>query len=143
MSVLIPVDTVREAAKAEIRNVTGLDLVLRGDVAVSLFPTGSIKFADVALGENSKPLLVADQLTARLRLFPLFTGRIEIADVSLVRPRINVTFDKDGRSNWAASDRHAGARARPEGQPSGQHRLVHRNPASMTAPLRCTTRHAA
>ena len=37
MALLIPVDTVRDAAKAEIRSVTGLDLVLRGDVAVSLF----------------------------------------------------------------------------------------------------------
>jgi AsmA protein len=102
VSALIPVETVREAAKAEIRNVTGLDLVLRGDVAVSLFPTGSIRFADVALGDDTKPLLVADQLTARLRLFPLFAGRIEISDVSLVRPHINVAFDGDGRSNWAA-----------------------------------------
>ena len=102
VSLLLPVDAVREAAKAEIRNVTGLDLVLRGDVAVSLFPTGSVSFADVSLGEDSKPLLAADRLTARLRLFPLFAGHVEIADVSLVRPRINVTFGHDGRSNWAA-----------------------------------------
>ncbi|MEA3026172.1 MAG: AsmA protein, partial [Alphaproteobacteria bacterium] len=84
------------------RNVTGLDLVLRGDVAVSLFPTGSITFANVALGDNGTPVLVADRLTARLRFFPLFAGRIEIADVSLVRPRIHVTFNQDGHSNWAA-----------------------------------------
>jgi AsmA protein len=102
MALLIPVDSVREAAKAEIRNVTGLDLVLRGDVAVSLFPTGSVTFANVILGEDAKPVLEADRLTARLRFFPLFAGRIEIADVSLVRPRINVAFDRDGRSNWAA-----------------------------------------
>jgi AsmA protein len=102
MSLLIPVDTVRDAAKAEIRSVTGLDLVLRGDVAVSLFPTGSISFANVTLGDDAKPVLAADRLTARLRFFPLFAGRVEIADVSLVRPRINVTFDRDGHSNWAA-----------------------------------------
>ena len=96
MALLIPVDTVRDAAKAEIRNVTGLDLVLRGDVAVSLFPTGSISFANVTLGDDAKPVLAADRLTARLRFFPLFAGRIEIADVSLVRPRINVTFDATG-----------------------------------------------
>jgi AsmA protein len=102
MALLIPVDSVRDATKAEIRNVTGLDLVLRGDVAVSLFPTGSISFANVTLGDDSKPVLAADRLTARLRFFPLFAGRIEIADVSLVRPRINVTFDRNGHSNWAA-----------------------------------------
>jgi AsmA protein len=102
VSLLIPVDTVREAARADIRNVSGLDLVLRGDVAVSLFPTGSISFADVSLGADSKPLLVAERLTARLRFFPLLAGRVEIADVSLVRPLINLSFGHDGRSNWAA-----------------------------------------
>jgi AsmA protein len=102
MALLISVETVRDATKAEIRNVTGLDLVLRGDVAVSLFPTGSISFANVTLGDDAKPVLAADRMTARLRFFPLFAGRIEIADVSLVRPRINVAFDRDGRSNWAA-----------------------------------------
>ena len=102
MSLLISVDTVRESAKAQIRNVTGLDLVLRGDVAVSLFPTGSISFANVTLGEGAKPILAADRLTARLRFFPLFAGRIEIADMSLVRPRINITYDRNGHSNGAA-----------------------------------------
>lgn len=101
MALLIPVDTVRDATKAEIRNVTGLDLVLGGDVAVSLFPTGSISFANVTLGDDSKPVLATDRLTARLRFFPLFAGRVEIADVSLLRPRINVSFDRDGHSNWA------------------------------------------
>jgi AsmA protein len=101
MSLLISTDTVREAAKTEIREVTGLDLVLRGDTAVSLFPTGSISFDNVALGDGA-PVIEADQLTARLRFFPLLAGRVEIADVSLVRPRINVTFDQDGKSNWTA-----------------------------------------
>ena len=128
MALLIPVDTVRDATKAEIRNVTGLDLMLRGDVAVSLFPTGSVTFANVTLGDDAKPVLAADRLTARLRFFPLFAGRIEIADVSLVRPRINVSFDHDGRSNWAEPGRRAGARARPQGQPAGRRHLVHRNP---------------
>lgn len=102
MALLIPVDMVREAAKAEIRNVTGLDLVLRGDVSVSLFPTGSISFANVALGDDAEPALAASRLNARLRFFPLFVGRVEIADVALVRPHINVTFGPDGRTNWAA-----------------------------------------
>jgi AsmA protein len=102
VSFFIPTDTVREQATAEIRNVTGLDLVLRGDVAVSLFPTGSISFADVSLGDQDKPVLTADRLTARLRFLPLLAGHIEIADVSLVRPHINVAFDRGNHSNWAS-----------------------------------------
>ena len=58
MAWLIPTDTVREATKAEIRNVTGLDLVLRGDVAVSLFPTGSVSFGNVTLGDDVRNSVV-------------------------------------------------------------------------------------
>jgi AsmA protein len=103
MSLLISNERVRESAKAEIRNVTGLDLTLRGDSTVSLFPTGSVSFSDVVLGEDGtrEPALSADRLTVRLRLLPLFIGRIEIADVALEQPRINMTFGPDGRSNWS------------------------------------------
>ena len=45
--------------------------------------------------------MVADELTARLRYFPLLAGRIEIADVTLVRPTITVTFLPGGQSNWS------------------------------------------
>ncbi|CAM9964935.1 unnamed protein product, partial [Phaeothamnion confervicola] len=98
VALLIPSDSVREAVKAEIRSVTGLDLALRGDVTVSLFPTGAVSFSNVALGDHDE--LTADRLNARLRFFPLFAGRIEIADVALVRPRITMNFGPDGHSNW-------------------------------------------
>ena len=101
MAALTSADQVRDAVKAELRNVTGLDLALRGDVSVSLFPTGSISFTNVALGDDAQPALVADRVTARLRFLPLFLGQVEIADVALVRPLITVEFNGDGSSNWS------------------------------------------
>ena len=101
VALLIPAESVREAVKAEIRSVTGLDVSLRGEAEVSLFPNGAISFANVALGDDRQPALAADRLIARLQFFPLFAGRIEIADVALVRPQINVEIGPDGRSNWA------------------------------------------
>jgi len=111
LSLLIPADTVRDSIKAEIRAVTGLDPVLRGDVAVSLFPTGTVVFNNVVLGDNrtGAPAMSAEQLMVRLRFFPLLIGRIEIADVSLLRPTIAITFQPDGGSNWAS---HVGTLAR-------------------------------
>lgn len=101
MAMLTSTDKVRDAVQAELRHVTGLDLALRGDVQVSLFPTGSISFTKVALGDDIEPALIADRITARLRFLPLFVGRIEIADVALIRPQITVAFNKDGSSNWS------------------------------------------
>ncbi len=93
----------RDAVKAQIRDVTGLDPVLRGDVSVSLFPTGSVRFNDISLGDNrtGAPALSAQQLVVRLRFLSFLFGRIEIADVTLVRPTILVAFAPDGSSNWA------------------------------------------
>ena len=94
-SALIPPETVRQAVIAEIRNVTGLEPTIRGDVTVSLFPTAMVSFSDVMLGdEHAAPALAADRLTAKLQLLPLLVGRIEPADMSLTRPRI----DRHGRA---------------------------------------------
>jgi AsmA protein len=103
LSFLIPATAVRDAVAKEIHAVTGLDPVLRGNVSVSLFPSGTVSFHDVLLGDDrtGEPAVVADELTARLRYFPLLAGRIEIADVTLVRPTITVTFQPGGQSNWS------------------------------------------
>jgi AsmA protein len=103
LSFLIPDASVRDAVKTEIHAVTGLDPLLGNDVSLSLFPSGTVRFRNVLLGDEhtGEPAVAADELTARLRYFPLLAGRIEIADVTLVRPTINVTFGADGQSNWS------------------------------------------
>src|SRR5580698_11399281 len=103
LSFLMPAAAVRDAVAKEIHSVTGLDPVLRGDFSVSLFPSGTVSFHDVLLGDDrtGRPAVAADELTARLRYFPLLAGRIEIADVTLVRPTITVTFLPGGQSNWS------------------------------------------
>jgi AsmA protein len=102
VSFLIPKDQVREAVKSEIRNVTGLDPDLRGGVSVSLFPYGQVELWDVALGDGAgEPPLHASRLVARLSFLPLLLGQIEIADITLADPRIVVTVDSQGQSNWS------------------------------------------
>jgi AsmA protein len=98
---LISADTVRQQVLGEIRGVTGFEPVLRGKASVSLFPTGSVSFDDVILGDSRQPALVAERLTARLRFFPMLIGRVEIADVTLDRPNISVELHSNGQSNWS------------------------------------------
>jgi AsmA protein len=100
-SYLISADAVRRQVLSEIRTVTGLNPSLRGETTVSLFPTGGVSFADVVLGDAKRPALTAVRLTARLRFFPLLLGRVEISDVALERPTIEVNVEPDGKSNWS------------------------------------------
>ncbi len=95
-------DALRAAVEAQIRAVTGLDLVVKGTIDVSVFPGSYVSFHDVGLkgGAASDPALAVDVLTANLRLLPLLLRRFEIADVMMLRPHIHVVRDADGASNW-------------------------------------------
>jgi AsmA protein len=95
-------DALREAVEAQIRAVTGLDLVIKGNIDVSVFPGSYVSFHDVGLkgGGTADPALAVDVLTANLRLLPLLLRRFEIADVMMLRPHIHVTRDARGASNW-------------------------------------------
>jgi AsmA protein len=99
---LINRDALCEAVEAQIRAVTGLDLVVKGPIDVSVFPGSYVSFHDVGLkgGGAVEPALRVDVLTANLRLLPLLLRRFEIADVMMLRPQIRVTRSADGVSNW-------------------------------------------
>jgi AsmA protein len=95
-------DALRQAVEAQIRAVTGLDLVVKGSIDVSVFPGSYVSFHDVGLrgGGTVEPALAVDVLTANLRLLPLLMRRFEIADVMMLRPHIHVLRDAKGESNW-------------------------------------------
>src|ERR1700712_2030751 len=95
-------DALREAVEAQIRAVTGLDLVINGAIDVSVFPGSYVSFHDVGLkgGGTADPALAVDVLTANLRLLPLLLRRFEISDVMMLRPHIRVIRDGNGESNW-------------------------------------------
>ena len=99
---LINRDALRDAVEAQIRTVTGLDLVVGGSIDVSVFPGSYVSFHDVGLkgGATADPALRVDVLTANLRLLPLLMQRFEIADVMMLRPHIKVVRAADGDSNW-------------------------------------------
>src|SRR5215470_8626090 len=100
---LINRDALRQAVEAQIRTVTGLDLMVKGPIDVSVFPGSYVSFHDVGLkgGGAAEPALRVDVLTANLRLLPLLLRRFEIADVMMLRPQIHVIRSADGISNWA------------------------------------------
>jgi AsmA protein len=102
MSWFLNRDALRQAVEAQIRAVTGLELVVNGHIDISVFPGSYVSFHDVGLkgGGAGEAALGVDVLTANLRLLPLLLRRFEIADVMMLRPHIRVIRAADGQSNW-------------------------------------------
>src|ERR1700733_6045671 len=66
MSWFLNRDALRQAVEAQIRAVTGLDLVVKGNIDISVFPASYVSFHDVGLkgGGTDAPALSVDVLTA-------------------------------------------------------------------------------
>lgn len=99
---LLDREALRHAVEAQIRGATGLELNIKGDIDVSIFPASFVTFHEVGLKETGAEAsaLNVRLLTANLRLLPLLLRRFEIADVMLQHPEIRVVRDAGGRSNW-------------------------------------------
>jgi AsmA protein len=86
-------NAVRQAVETQIRDATGLELVVTGKTDVSLFPSAGVVVHGVALkgsADHDAPLST-DQLQAKLSLFGLIAGHYRVTDVALRAPRIRLT----------------------------------------------------
>jgi len=116
MSWLLNREEVRAAIEAQIRSVTGFDLVVSGEASVSIFPVSAVTFKHVGLRDTGteSPALVVDELTANLRLIPLLLKRFEIADLTLTHPHIQFTRHANGGSNWTPLMQRLAAAMKPD-----------------------------
>ncbi len=110
-----PNDYKDEVARA-VRDATGRELEIRGDIELSLFPwlgleTGAVTLANPP-GFGDEPMLSIDHAAVRLRLLPLLGREIEADTVVITGLRLRLITDAEGRSNWADL---TGAGGEPDG----------------------------
>ena len=111
---------------AQVKDATGRDLTIGGDLDLGVLPSPHLLAADVRLanapGASSPDMARLKTLEVDVRLMPLLSGRVEVASVRLVEPVIELEKMADGRVNWQfapppAVGAGAGAPAPPSGQP--------------------------
>src|SRR5262249_49515568 len=83
---------------------TGRVLKIEGGLRVTLFPSLGVRAQKVSLanvaGGRARSFVSADDLRVAVRLLPLLGGRIEVSEIELEHPVINLERDKSGRGNW-------------------------------------------
>ncbi len=103
--VLLPRETLKTQIGRQIAGWTGRDVSLAGEPQINIFPRLSVTLNDVTVGGPpgmaDAEIISMDRLTGRIRLAPLLIGRVEIDSFSLVRPRVQIVRDEEGRRNWA------------------------------------------
>ncbi len=89
---------------AMVRDATGRELTIEGDIQLSYFPwlglkVGSLELAD-APGFGPEPIARIAAADLAVRLLPLFERRVETAAITLRGLRLNLERNADGRGNW-------------------------------------------
>lgn len=87
-----------------VREATGRDLVIDGDIGLSILPTPTLSVAGVRLrnlpGAQSPDLMRVKALDVEVALRPLLTGDIEVKRLVLIEPFIALEELPDGRRSW-------------------------------------------
>lgn len=117
---LLSTDYVKQRIASQLSSVTGRTVVLNGDSAIGLYPYLSVTYQDVSIGDtsaNTEPIVRMDALRAKLSLAAAFWGSARLAELSFIRPIINLKVDKTGAENWRISKGPLAERlATPEGK---------------------------
>ena len=94
----------RTVFEEQASQLVGREVRVGGDVVLRLLPAPYLSFENVRIADSSgrfdTPLLRLDETTVWLSVPPLLQGRVEAREVALVRPRLRLAIDENGKGNW-------------------------------------------
>jgi len=89
---------------AAVKNNTGRDLTMTGELKLSVFPWLGISTGKMALGNATgfpeKPFATLEESDIKIKLLPLLTKEIEVSRIVLKGLNLNLAKNQQGKSNW-------------------------------------------
>ena len=111
---VVPTGTYRDRIESAAAHATGRVLRIEGPLRLMLFPQFGLKAEKVTLanmpGGHATAMVSVGDIRLALHFLPLLTGRVELAQIELDHPAIELEVNAEGRSNWnLAKGKRAGA----------------------------------
>jgi AsmA protein len=100
---VLPASIYKEQIEHGVTRATGRAFVIKGPLHFALFPNLAIRADMVSLANvpgGRGALFTADDVRFGVKLWPLFFRRVEITQVVLEHPTLNLEVDAQGRANW-------------------------------------------
>ncbi len=106
-------------AQEQIKALTGYDAEIKGDLSLALLPAPRLSVENLTVMAGAQKLVSFEKLDINLALAPLFSKKIVVNSVGLVKPDITITVLKNGKQNWMTPEIEA-LMAKKEGAQSAQ-----------------------
>ncbi|KZB57497.1 AsmA family protein [Thalassospira xiamenensis] len=102
-----------------VREATGRNLDIRGDLSMSVLPFPALSVEQVTLsnlpGAQDPDMVSVEEVRVSVALMPLLTGNVQVTEISLIDPVISIETFEDGSNNLVFDP----AQATPSGPDAG------------------------
>jgi len=118
ISFLFDPNDYRERIAEAVKEETGRDLVIEGDLELTFFPWFAVNVGKTTLGNapdfGDEPFLSFEEARLSIGVMPLIRGQgLKIGAVVLDSLRLNLAAAEDGRNNWQDMAEHSEAQPDP------------------------------
>jgi len=123
----------KEDIVAQVKEKTGRDLTIDGDIKLSVFPWLGLDLGGLALSQppnfGSAPFAAVERAQVRAKLLPLLEQRLVVDRVELQGLNLNLIRNAAGIGNW--QDPRAFPTQKSAAQPGGEQKAEVRGPRSL------------
>jgi AsmA protein len=115
---LVDPNDYKDEVAAAVKQETGRDLELEGDLHLSVFPWLALELGPARLGNpegfGPGPFVAVQKADVGVKLFPLLRGALEVRRLQLEGLQLNLVKNAQGRTNWEdLTEPKPGAAAEP------------------------------
>ncbi len=100
----ISLESYKKLASDKVKEITGRELQINGDITISLLPTPTITIKDVTLASLANAhypsLLEVKEVTASIAILSLLKGKIDISKIEINKPVVNLERMRNGLASW-------------------------------------------
>ena len=105
VAVLFDANDYKDDIERLVRETTGRELVIEGDIGMAVFPWLAIEIGETRLGNGAgfgaEPFASFDEASLSVRLMPMLLHReAQVTTAELVGLHLNLAINSEGRSNW-------------------------------------------
>jgi AsmA protein len=102
---LIPLNMYRGQIEAAASRALSREVHIKGPLHLTFYPDLGLSLADVSIanvpGTRDPQMITAEKLVAGAKLMPLFSGELEVTELTLEKPVIHLEVAKDATPNWS------------------------------------------
>ncbi len=95
----------KEDIEAAVKEGTGRDLSIDGDLSLSFFPWLAVEVGNARLGNREgfgdEPMFELTKASLALKMAPLFAGNLEVGQIQIDGAKLNLAINKQGVNNWS------------------------------------------